>query len=582
MKLLPPTAPVKKPVPFIKTGQALQSLRDSGYSVEAAFGEVIDNSIEADANNIDIHLFEGKNKAGKKCVTQIAFLDDGKGMEPEMLQYYPQIGFSTRYMSTDTIGKYGVGAKLAALNFARRFDVWSRQSAENEWKHVYFDLDETLKLESAEEESAISDPGKMPFPEELTALVGNRASGTIIVWSRVNRMEDGRYASDYDQLVQGIKKELARMFRYFIDGGIKLCINGQPLLAYDPLFLMKNSFQDRELKKYYQELNKEKNEKAKDHYEARVIEDKWIKVEESKIRLRVTLYPKEVLRKRQTGGDKLASILRLPDNEGAISFMRMEREVAYSNVPRIFPSGVQNIDRFIGIEVSFNPDLDGFFGVRNVKRGVEPHGELRTKIKDALKNPISQCRKLIDETWGEVSKEEQELTGEHNPITKAVIDANKAMPKSVAQTTITEPEIAKEMDQLAADVVGTNEKAKQEYKEKIQKEPFVIESVDFPGKEFIDIKHINGQVIIRLNTRHPFYSDMYKPIKDIAQSEPRTVTGEQAVKVSRRTIEALTLLILAYGKAESMHVDPEKQYRDLTGYWGQFLHTLMDKVKNVM
>jgi hypothetical protein len=584
MELLPPIVPaiVRKPVPFIKTGQALQSLRDSGYSIEAALGEVIDNSLEADANNIDIFLFEGKTKEDKKCVTQIAFLDDGKGMEPGMLQYYPQIGFSTRYMSTSTIGKYGVGAKLAALNFARRFDVWSRQAVENEWKHVYFDLDETLKLESAEEESTISDPGAMAFPEELTALVANRATGTIIVWSRVNRMEDGRYATDYDQLVQGIKKELARMFRYFIDGGIKLCINGQSLLTYDPLFLLKNSFQDKELRKYYQDLNKEKTEKPKDHYEARVMEDKWIKVEESKIRLRVTLYPKEVLRKRQLGGDKLALKLRLQDNEGSISFMRLEREVAYTNVPKIFPGGVQNVDRFIGIEISFNPDLDGYFGVRNVKRGVEPHGELRSKIREALKNPITQCRKLIDEIWGEVSKEEQEHTGEHNPITQAVNEANKAMPKSIAQTTKTEPEIEKEIDELAEDVVGADEKAKQEYKEKIQKEPFVIESVDFPGKEFIDIKHINSQVIIRLNTRHPFYSEMYKPIKDIAQSEPGSVTGEQAVKVSRRTIEALTLLIIAYGKSESMHTDPEKQYRDLTGYWGQFLHTLMDKVKDVM
>ena len=56
----------KLPVPFIKTGQALQSLRDSGYSIEAALGEVIDNSIEANANNIYIYLFKKENKKGKK------------------------------------------------------------------------------------------------------------------------------------------------------------------------------------------------------------------------------------------------------------------------------------------------------------------------------------------------------------------------------------------------------------------------------------------------------------------------------------------------------------------------------------
>jgi len=573
----------KTNIPFIKTGQALQSLRDSGYSIEAALGEVIDNSLEADSNKIDIHLFEGKNKDGKKCVTQIAFIDDGKGMDTEVLQYYPQIGFSTRYMSTNTIGKYGVGAKLAALNFARRFDAWSRTSESEVWKHVYFDLDETIAFEERGEELMIQEPGETIFPKELQDIIKPDTKGTVIVWSRVDRFEDGRHAIHYDELVQDIKKELSRMFRVFIDGGIKISINGQSLLAHDPLLLMKNSFQDKELKKHYLGLTKDKtDEKVKDHYEARIIEEKVIKVENSKIRLRVSLYPKEVIRKRGLGGDTLALKLRIPDNEGSISFMRLEREVAYTNVPRIFPGRVENPDRFIGIEVSFNPDLDGFFGVRNVKRGVEPHGELRVKIKEALKNPITQARKLIEEIWGEVSKEEQEHQGEYNPITQAANEANNAMPKSRAQNNKSEPEIEKDIDELATDVVGNDEKAKAEYKEKIRKEPFVIESVSFAGKDFFDIKHLNGQVIIRINTRHPFYQEMYKPIKDIAQADPGTVTGDQAVKISRRTIEALTLLILAYGKAESMNVNPDEAYRDLTGYWGQFLHTLMGKVKDVM
>lgn len=577
------TTPAKKPVPFIKTGQALESLRDSGYSIEAALGEVIDNSLEADSNNIDIHLFEGKNKEGKKCVTQIAFIDDGKGMDVGTLQYYPQIGFSTRYMSTETIGKYGVGAKLAALNFARRFDAWSRTNAKHTWKHVYFDLDETLHLEKEDKELSINYPQNNPFPPDLTKLVGGRPTGTIIVWSRIDRLEDGRYAPHYDHLVQDIKKELSRMFRYFIDGGIKLSINGQPLLAYDPLLIMKHTLQDQELKKHYKATVKDKtSDKIKDHYEARILEEKWIDVEGSRIKLKVTLYPKEVLRKRGLGGDTLAQKLRIPDNEGSISFMRLEREVAYTNVPRIFPLGVRDFDRFIGVEVSFNPDLDGFFGVRNVKRGVEPHGELRSKIKEGLKNPITQARKLIEEAWGEASRQDQEHKGEHNPVIQAANEANKSMLKSKVQNTRTDPEITKEIDDLAEDVVGKNEKAKREYKEKIQKEPFVIESVAYPGKEFMDIKHINEQVIIRLNTRHPFYSEMYQPIKDIAQSEPGTVTGEQAVKVSRRTVEALTLLILAYGKAESMNTNPDEAYRDLTSYWGQFLHTLMGKVKDVL
>src|SRR4051812_35679795 len=111
-----------KGVPVVLTGQALRSLRDSGYSIAAAFGEVIDNALEANANSILIRMDE-REERGKAHVHRVAFVDDGTGMDEHTLQHYPQIGFSTRYMRTDTIGKFGVGAKLAALNFGKRIDI---------------------------------------------------------------------------------------------------------------------------------------------------------------------------------------------------------------------------------------------------------------------------------------------------------------------------------------------------------------------------------------------------------------------------------------------------------------------------
>src|SRR5262245_53622005 len=112
-------------IPVMSTGQALLSLRSAGYSLPAAIGEVIDNSLEAEANEIGIRLDEAEVN-GKKRVHRLAFSDDGTGMDPNILQHYLQIGFSTRFMHTDTIGKFGVGAKLAALNYGTRIDVWSR------------------------------------------------------------------------------------------------------------------------------------------------------------------------------------------------------------------------------------------------------------------------------------------------------------------------------------------------------------------------------------------------------------------------------------------------------------------------
>ena len=117
-------------VPIVLTGQALRSLRDSGYSLSAAIAEVVDNSLEANANEIRIRLDEESGRDKRRRIHRISVSDDGDGMDSDLLQLYPQIGFSTRYLSTTTIGKYGVGAKLAALNYGERLDVWSRASAE--------------------------------------------------------------------------------------------------------------------------------------------------------------------------------------------------------------------------------------------------------------------------------------------------------------------------------------------------------------------------------------------------------------------------------------------------------------------
>jgi hypothetical protein len=566
----------------IQTGQALESLRDSGHSLPTALGEVVDNSIEAKANNITIQLEEEIARDGKKHVHRIAIVDDGAGMDPDTLHHYLVIGYSSRYMRTDTIGKYGVGAKLAALNFGRRIDVWSRDNARADWLHVYFDLDEAIQAEKLGQEVGLEPPTPKQLPQHFRDLMPS-ATGTLVVWSRVDRLEEGRHAVNFDELRVELERELSRIFRYFIDGGIKIKVNDNELLAHDPLMRMEGTWADHVLTR---EKTGEKRSKARrevvDHFAATLIGDDEIKVGRSKARLLVTLYPREVVRKRGMGGDKLAKELRVPENQGSISFVRKNREVSYTNVPRILPSGTLDPDRFIGIEVSFNPDLDDFFGIRNVKRGVEPHGLLRDQIRGLLARHIPIARNTIEEIWGAVSREEQETSGEHAPILEAVKEVDATMPKARAESNLTPEEVDQALKELAQDVGKTDAEEQEKYIEKIKALPYVIESVDFPGNMFISIQHLAGKVIIRLNTRHPFYREMWEPIKQISERDVGTVSGEEAVKAARRTIEALTLLLISYGKAESMHPTPVDQYAELTQYWGQFLSTMLHKVKNVL
>ncbi|MEQ5795241.1 ATP-binding protein [Paracoccus sp. NFXS7] len=561
-------------IPMVLTGQALLSLRDSGHSLPTALAEPIDNSLEARASKVAIHLEKGIVN-GRGVVSQIAISDDGDGMDPETLHHYLQIGYSSRYMRTDTIGKYGVGAKLAALNFAKRIDVFSRQSAKDPWLHVSFDLDDALSKESEQGHSVgIDAPRADDVPVELQQYLPAE-KGTLVVWGRIDKLEDGRVFGSFDELVVDVQKELSRIYREFISGGIKFEVNGTMLKAHDPLLLLEDTWADSVLSKEPKKAGGVK----KSHFPATLIADEQVKVRDTYARVRITLYPEEVTRERGKGGDKLAQKLRVPENQGAISFMRKGREIAYTNVPRILPRGVQDPDRFIGIEVAFDPKLDDYFGVRNVKRGVEPHGELRDKIRELLKRFIDTARRMLDDRWGEVDKTTKRENGEFSPVMERVKDADSKMPKGPRHEV--DPEKEREaLEDLARDTGHDTADDKKAYLEKIRGLPFVLEPVDFPGKQFIDVLHLSDTVVIRLNTRHRFYRELWQPLDEIAKRSPGAISGEDAAKAARRAVEGLALMVVAFGKAESMDADPSK-YQDLTMYWGQFVDTLMGKVKDV-
>jgi hypothetical protein len=578
-----PNAKVTRGIPAIMTGHTLQSLRDAGYSLPAAIAEVIDNSIEAEANQIDVRL-EHEDAGGKAHVDRIAIADDGMGMGTgpdgeSILQHYLQLGYSTRYMSKTTIGKYGVGAKLAALNFAERIDVWSC-SGDSGWRHVYFDLEEALEAEARGDSIEIAEPDELPIPDELLDLK-SEATGTIVLWSKIDRLRTARGAADVNAARVDLEKELSRIFRNFISGGIELSVNETALKPHDPLFLMENTWADKAIADHLKQTEGGAKE-GLEHFPAVVIADEPLKIAGATAELRVTLYPAQVTRKRGSGGDKFAKRLRVPDNLGAISFVRLDREINYTNVPRIFPRGVQDPDRFIGIEVKFSPDLDQYFGVRHVKRGVEPVDELRSEIRKRLDKYLPEARKQLDERWGQEARKDQQTTGEHTAIENAVKAANRTLPKGRVQETPDEATHEQALEDLASDVGKMDADEKKEYVERVRGLPFVVESVDFPGSLFLDIQHFSNQVVIRLNTRHRFYRELWEPIKEIAELDPELVSGEQAVNTARRTIEALSLLIVAYGKAESMDENPSEHFGDLRMFWGQFLDSLLGKVKNVV
>lgn len=110
-KSLPPYAPT-----------LIESTRAIGYSLEAAVADIIDNSIAANAVNVDIYFFPVDG-------AYIAILDNGSGMNEKEINIAMQYGSKnpTEERDKKDLGRFGLGLKTASLSQCRCLTVISKQ-----------------------------------------------------------------------------------------------------------------------------------------------------------------------------------------------------------------------------------------------------------------------------------------------------------------------------------------------------------------------------------------------------------------------------------------------------------------------
>jgi hypothetical protein len=151
-------------------------------------------------------------------------------------------------------------------------------------------------------------------------------------------------------------------------------------------------------------------------------------------------------------------------NLGCLSFVRLNSEINYSPVARIFPRGVDDPDRFIWIEVKFEPDLDAFFGVRNVKRAMEPQDDLRKQIRTRLAKYVPQARHRQNEMWGQNAQKARTHRGEHADVMNALKEASRTLPRTIGSDKEDPEQVLEELTRDVLDPEAEQED-KQHYRE---------------------------------------------------------------------------------------------------------------------
>jgi hypothetical protein len=580
---------------LIEVDKTLESMRDSGFDLATACGEVVDNSYEANATIVRIrtseeitaHPNKGKSKSKlSKIINAIAFADNGQGIPYEILPSTLKLGYSTRYNQRNGLGRFGVGMKLAAISQARRIDIYTKPPGSAVYYHAYLDLDEV----SQGKQTLINAGMVEGYPPEYSELMQYPLdtnhpskgkpfeSGTLVIWSKVDRLVDGgKYGSAIQERLQELTKFLARAYRNFINKGFYIELDGKYITLHDPLFLLNNSrVRDNFEKDLKARIVAEKDLNAK------IIQEEELEIDGHKIRVIVTLYPEEFRKKKGQGGREKNPLtkeefpqfrgLYIPDNEGRISIVRNGREIYYDIVPKLLPYGVQELDRFIGIEVSFPAVLDEYLQVRHVKRGAEPVTKLREELKKFLVRPIDSARKEIRKLWKDTETAERNKAKQHEQAEEAVKRAERNLPSGKGGLNLDENTQSQILADLLLDLgldSQQNYQQAEELKRRIQEFPITIVDASWPGKEMFEITHLNGKATISINHRHPFIQQVYDPLKDLAERDASSITAEEAIEIARAAEIGLDILFMAYAKAENMTPEPDTAYGDLRSYWGQ-------------
>jgi hypothetical protein len=212
--------------------RAIIGFRDTGYNLYTAVADLADNSINAQADNLWIKLWN--DETGR---THARIIDDGYGMDEEELIDALKYGASEKEVGNE-LGKFGLGLKTASTSVCKLLIVLSRKDPEGPIFQAVWDIDRIghsdhdypLLIGEAEETF------KLEFEENING------SGTMVCWERIDRLGGETSAegtSITNQTIGQYKKRLSEhlsmVFHKFIEADkVKIFFEGNELKPWNP------------------------------------------------------------------------------------------------------------------------------------------------------------------------------------------------------------------------------------------------------------------------------------------------------------------------------------------------------------
>jgi hypothetical protein len=497
----------------------IKATRDSGYKgLSSALSELIDNSFEANATQVNVCMTEDADKTTGNA--NVAVCDNGTGMTGVVLQLALKFGGSTKFNSRDGLGRYGMGLPNSSLSQARRVDVYTWTKPESVlW--TYLDVDEV----GAGKVTEIPKPKAIRFPIGYSPI--DKLHGTLVLWSKCDRI---RYKKT-NTFTSRLHDDLGRRFREFLWTGKILRINGEEVKPVDPLF-MREGANLLGASSYGPPLS----------YEIRLPQDSKQEAT-SKVLVRFAELPIE---KWFTLSNEEKRVYGIANGAG-MSILRAGREIDYG----WFFAGKkrkENYDDWWRCEIHFEPYLDELFGITHIKQGIHPSETVINLLSPDIERIAHQLNSRVRNKFISVRMNTGELRSERRA---AQFDCRLEPP-------ILSRHLLQKDKQRISEMSIRHRIAFPGLKYKIRLSK--LESLSF-----FESAIKKGILVLDLNEEHPFCRKIYRPLIN---------SEDEQTKVFRDNFE---LLLLAFGRAEqTLQKGSNKKLLDqLRDIWSNNLGTFL-------
>jgi transcriptional regulator of met regulon len=581
---------------------AVQAMRDNGYKNAAyAIAELVDNSIEAGATDVTVCLAESVEQLSQRQrvrIQEIGILDNGNGMGPEVLQMALQFGNGTHLLKAAQtgIGKFGMGLPASSISQCSRVDVYTWTDGLDSVHHTYLDIDEI----KTKKQIGIPEPKKSSLPSHLRKLkVDLGLSGTYVQWSKLDRLQwkTARAVEINSEFLIG------RMYRHFLVGdrvrirfyAFDLATPGSTgttritaARPNDPLYLMSGTstpdpYGDQPMFAPY-------------------FEDRTIMIPfegaDHPVRIRASIADQEARKGRNAGSTPYGK--HAARNVG-VSIVRSDRELEL-NESWCIPYDPR--ERWWGIEISFGPGLDEFFGVTNNKQYarhlnrvtiddyLEDSGLTETALREKMEqenSPEYHRIRLSDEIHelavalrGAIKVQKVGTDGEGRrqfederhatDVTRqrkdegfaGESDRDEDLPDDEKEKVLTES-----IKRLVGDAAAAASLAKDVVAGDLK---YVVVPSASDSPAFFTVQKMVGKLVLSLNTDHPAYSHLIEVLDEPDGETERTV--KERLDSAR---SALRLLLMAWARYEDELTGSRKrEARDVRVDWGRVARQFLE------